>query len=134
MPAVAAKYMNHYRALCNDLAAFNAMLRKHRLPVQVDRMPASLADFRELVERYARPGNGYIKPKEQFNYLGGRIAQRAYYDALRDIAHLDERNRFLLPPIRFSIFELERKTGQSIQKTSEQELASLIKARLSKLV
>ena len=68
-----------------------------------------------------------------YNYWGGRIAQRAYYDFLRDIAHLSKYNSGFKPIIRFSMFQFERDFAISFDKISFDELANSIRRILSKI-
>ena len=74
------------------------MLRKHRLRVRVGSIPMDVTGFRRLIEAYASENNGYIEPKSGFEYIGGRVAQRALYDSLRDIAHFAKENAGFRPP------------------------------------
>jgi hypothetical protein len=45
-------------------------------------------EYRSLVVRWRKTGDGYraAKPTRDFPFAGGRRAQRAYFDALRDLA------------------------------------------------
>ena len=47
--------------------------------------------------------NNFIHPARGFNYDGGRLAQRAVYDLMKDLFHVIEEG--YEPIIRFSIFE-----------------------------
>lgn len=127
-------YLGHYQEYCNDLNCFNQMLRKHRLKAVVKSVPKTIESFINLVQTNATPDNGYIEPKTGFNYVGGRIAQRSYYDTLRDVAHLSLRNQSLAPPLRMTAFEFEKETGQKFIKIPQNELRTLVERRLSTLV
>lgn len=127
-----ARFVSDYLDLCEDVELCNAMLRKHRLKVKVDSVPTRVETFRRLVQEHAMPNNGYIEPKVGFDYVGGRIAQRAFYDTLRDVAHLASENRSLRAAIRFSKFDLER-GGTRIENLGSSTLRSLIERRLGDL-
>lgn len=47
-----------------------------------------LEAYKRVLQRWKAKGDGYraAKPAADFPWLGGRRAQRAYYDSLRDIA------------------------------------------------
>ena len=131
---VELNYLGHYQECCNDLNCFNQMLRKHRLKAVVKSVPGNIESFINLVQTNATSGNGYIEPKTGFNYVGGRIAQRSYYDTLRDVAHLSWRNQSLAPPLRMTAFEFEKETGREFIQIPQNELETLVKRRLSILV
>lgn len=98
-----------YSAIINNNNYFlNSVLGKHRLNFSAgDKVPA-WEDFKDMVLANGKSNNGYISPKNGFPYLGGRIAQRAYYDLLRDLAHLSEFNKGRLnPAIRVPKFLIE---------------------------
>jgi len=67
------------------------------------------------------------------HHIGGRIAQRAYYDTLRYVAHYSPRNDSFSPPLRFTIFELEEEAGCEFNKIPLNELESLLESRLNLL-
>jgi hypothetical protein len=127
------RYSILYLQHCTDVDCFNRMLRKHRLRVTIDSIPNTVQDFVKLVQQNATSNNNYIKPKPAFNFVGGRIAQRAYYDSLRDVAHLAEVNSTLKEPLRFSLFEFEMKTGVKFERIERKQLCLLIKQRLGEL-
>ena len=129
-PTYAPRALEH----CVDVVCFNRMLRKHQLRVSIDSVPQDIRAFLELVKTHARPKNGYIEPKPAFDYLGGRIAQRAYYDALRDVAHCAKQNNLLATALRFTLFEFEEMAGCQFQKIRENDLCCLVEARLAELV
>jgi len=126
-----AKYIPHLMKVCEDLDYFNSeVLRKHRLRVRVDSIPIDVQSFKALIEAHGNAGNGYIKPKPGFNFLGGRIAQRAYYDTLRDIAQLAKQNISLSPPIRFTKYEFEKRAGLKFEAIDKGKLRLLIEEQL----
>lgn len=89
-----------YTAIINNNDYFhNSVLKKHRMKFSSDDNVPYWEDFKEMILTYGKPNNGYIKPTVGFPYLGGRIAQRAYYDLLRDLAHLSESNKNRLEPV-----------------------------------
>lgn len=123
-------FVSQYQDLCKNPIYFNMMLKQHRLKVRVESVPATIDSFIDLIKNYATPNNGYIKPKTGFDYIGGRIAQRAYYDTLRDVIHLSELNNTFSPPIRMSTFEFEKETGLSFSQIPQKKLQHLIENRL----
>jgi hypothetical protein len=104
-----AGLMQVYTAMIkNNDYFFNSVLKKHRLKFSSDDNVPNWEDFKEMILTYGKPNNGYIKPTAGFPYLGGRIAQRANYDLLRDLAHFSESNKNRLEPaIRVPKFLIE---------------------------
>lgn len=89
-----------YAAIINNNDYFhNSVLKKHRMKFSSDDNVPNWEDFKEMILTYSKPNNGYIRPTVGFPYLGGRIAQRAYYDLLRDLAHLSVSNKNRLEPV-----------------------------------
>lgn len=65
-------------------------------------MPKSFIEFIDWLEKSKEKSSGYICNKKGFEFVGGRIAQRAYYDCLRDTADLSENNKGFESPLRFA--------------------------------
>ncbi len=87
-------YIGNYLTICNDLEYLNEeVLKKNRLNFKLKKIPDSFNAFVNLIESKNLNSSGYIKSKNGFPFLGGRIAQRAYYDTLRDTAHLSPLNK-----------------------------------------
>ncbi len=128
---VKSKYLSHFQECCGDAEYFNRMLSKHQLKTTVKSVPETVDSFIELVQRNARPNYGYIEPKTGFDYIGGRIAQRAYYDSLRDLAHLSPMNSSFALPLRFSMFEFEKESGRRFDLIPRDKLRSMIERRLN---
>ena len=82
-------YLSEYIDICNDLDYLNnAVLKKNRIKNRLTILPDTHKDFIQWLHDSEENISGYIEPKRGFDYPGGRIAQRAYYDSLRDTAHL----------------------------------------------
>ena len=75
--------------------------------------------------------NNYIRPTRGFNYPGGRLAQRALYDLMKDLFHLVEEG--CEPIIRFSIFEFEKEYGIIFNQCTDEQIKMIIYKKLSAL-
>jgi len=127
--------IHFYELICMNSGYFySQVLPKHRIKqAQSDSVPA-WDTFKQYLSENENPNNGYIKPKPGFPYSGGRIAQRAYYDLLRDLAHHSNHNQGkLLPIIRVPKFILETINEKSFQAQSIKEIQSAINKYLSLL-
>ena len=127
--------IHFYDLICRNFGYFySQVLPKHRIKqAQSDSVPA-WDTFKQYLSENENPNNGYIKPKPGFPYPGGRIAQRAYYDLLRDLAHHSNHNQGkLLPIIRVPKFTLETINEKSFQAQSIKEIQSAINKYLSLL-
>ncbi|HNP47842.1 MAG TPA: hypothetical protein PKL85_03350 [Bacteroidia bacterium] len=123
-----AVYIQDYIDLCDNLNYFNeAVLPKHRVRLTLEQMPENFSAFQKILVDENMKEMGYIAQKPGFLFLGGRVAQRAYYDTLRDIAHLLPANRRLLEPIRISKYEIEKITGKKMESSSINILADAIR-------
>jgi len=104
-------FIKHYKSILEDLNYLNyEVLKKNRIKLRYSSYPKNFNQF--LIDIKDEKETGYIKVKENgFPYLGGRIAQRAYYDCLRNVAHLSPKNTGFKPIIRFpkKYFENEAK-------------------------
>jgi hypothetical protein len=123
-------YFSEYTHICRDMAYLNStVIPKHRLKLSLSVIPTNIAEFREWLSQHAKT-SGYIEAKNGFPYLGGRIAQRAYYDTLRDVAHLAEENNHLDAPLRFAKKTFENAFHRKYQNITDTELADGIRKRL----
>jgi len=69
-----------------------------------------------------------------FHYFsGGRARQRAYYDTLKDYAHLSALNPDLSPILRFNIFEFESVAKKSFLNIPMNNLIVMIKDKINYL-
>lgn len=101
-------YFSKFKEICNDENYLNDyVLKKHRIKNKLKNMPKSFIEFVEWLEQSNEKSSGYICNKNGFEFIGGRIAQRAYYDCLRDTAHLSEKNKGFENPLRFAKKEFE---------------------------
>ena len=76
-----------YYFLCSQLDYYKEMLIKHRIEkssvLEIRSIPNTPAVFQKAIANLVKKNNGYVKKVDLFDYIGGRIAQRAYYDTLR---------------------------------------------------
>jgi hypothetical protein len=101
-------YFTTFKDICDNINYLNEfVLKKHRIKNKLKNIPKSFIKFIEWLELSGEKSSRYISSKNGFEFLGGRIAQRAYYDCLRDTAHLSNKNNSLKSPLRFAkkIFE-----------------------------
>ncbi len=126
-------FTEQYMRYCTATDYVNRMLKKHRLNFSIDKPIQDIAAFRGIIVQNASENNGYIKPKTGFSFWGGRIAQRAYYDLLRDTAHLSPYNEGFGKPLRLALYDFEDEFGLSFERISKQDLRSSIERRLSEI-
>ena len=116
------EYFSEYLDICMTLDYLqNDVLKKHRIKNRLIELPKTFGDFLSWLEEVKENSSGYIEQKNGFDFLGGRIAQRAYYDTLRDTAHLSPKNK-LNSPLRFSKKSFEDKCGRKFSQISSDEL------------
>ena len=122
----------YYLELLNDQDYFSQeVLKKNRIRKACSTMPQSFKEFKKWLTAEQLPSSGYIKEKENgFPFLGGRIAQRAYYDSLRNVAHLSPHNQGVRELIRFPKKYFEQQSGSKFGKLAEAEVAELIRKYL----
>jgi len=101
-------FITSYIDICNDIKYLqNEVFKKHRIKSSIQKIPKSFSEFTQWLLISNEKSSGYICEKNGFDFLGGRIAQRAYYDSLRDTAHLSPKNTNMKSPLRFSKKEFE---------------------------
>jgi hypothetical protein len=116
-------YMNY----CSDLNYLNrSVLKKHRIKNKLKGIPKSFIDFTRWLDLSNEKTSGYIEEKNGFEFLGGRIAQRAYYDCLKDTAHLSPKNKILVSPLRFAKKAFEDKAGTTFSNLTIQDLKRIL--------
>lgn len=127
-------YFETYLALCNDLEYLNnKVLRKSRITQELESMPEDFENFRKWMEAQGLRDSGYIRARTGFPFMGGRIAQRAYYDALRDVAHLMEPNaQKIQPAIRISKFQVEQLAGKPYDSIQQENMVEIINGIIEK--
>jgi hypothetical protein len=124
-------YITSYSKICTDVNYLNnAVLTKHRIKNKLKSTPSTFKYFVKWLELSNEKPSGYICNKSGFEFLGGRIAQRAYYDCLRDTAHLSPLNKQLLPPLRFSKKQFEDETKLDFNKISDTKLKEILQQLL----
>lgn len=118
-------YAASYIEICDNLDYLNdEVLKKHRIKEKLESLPESFSAFAAWLSDSKVRLSGYIESKKNFDYKGGRIAQRAYYDSLRDVAHLSKYNKKikLKPPLRFAKKSFEDIYGKLYTKLSHDEI------------
>lgn len=119
------EFYSYYKTLLRKEIVYQGFLKKHRLKLSANK----ILTFEELIDKLNHldvSGNGYIAPKNGFNYTGGRIAQRAYYDLLRDAAHLSAKNSLLKPILRFPKVLFEQKYNKRFSDLTPLEIETQI--------
>lgn len=128
-------YKTEFIELCKNLDYFNdEVLPKHWIESKVKQIPTNIVDFREFLEdftfdNYIKKGkeiSGYLKAKSEFDFIGGRIAQRAYFDTLREIAPFSQKNKNLKETIRISKYRFEEIEGKSFYRISNSRIKEII--------
>ncbi len=120
-------YVSEYLVICNDLDYLNdAVLKKNRIKNRLSILPENHKAFIQWLQESDEKISGYIEPKRGFDYPGGRIAQRAYYDSLRDTAHLSPKNKSFQPPLRFAKKQFEDAYHQDFKDLSIDQLRYVI--------
>jgi len=126
-------YFTTFKDICGNLNYLNGfVLKKHRIKNKLKNIPTSFIKFIEWLELSGEKSSGYISSKNGFDFLGGRIAQRAYYDCLRDTAHLSEKNYTLKSPLRFAKKIFEDETGVKFAEIPITKIKDIIKNLLDK--
>lgn len=125
-------FIENYLELCKDIKHFTIMLKKHRIKYKTDKI-IPFNEFNNILTDASNNSN-YIKQRVGFDFVGGRIAQRAYYDMLRDLAYLSPKNTDLKQIIRFSKYEIEKEFQNKFEKLSNEEIGDFIKRRLKVLM
>ena len=127
-------YLDTYIKICNDLNYLNSeVLTKHRISLKLETYPSSFNDFLKFLKSPKIKESGYIESKNGFEFKGGRIAQRAYYDCLRDTAHLSPKNKSLDYPLRFPKRLFELKTNLSFSSINNDDIKTIIKEILKEV-
>ena len=125
-------YVSEYLDICNDLDYLNdAVLKKNRIKNRLSILPDTHKEFIQWLQESDEKISGYIEPKRGFDYTGGRIAQRAYYDSLRDTAHLSPKNKSFQPPLRFAKKQFEDAYHQDFKDLSIDQLRYVIMNQLN---
>lgn len=127
-------YVRPFLNICNDLEYLNnEVLRKHRLKRRLDNIPENFKAFILWLESSGEKESGYIKSKNGFDFLGGRLAQRAYYDCLRDTAHISDKNKGFSPPLRFAKKTFEDEEGMKFKFIPDNKLKELLISQLKNI-
>lgn len=125
-------YLTLCQNICDDISYLNKyVLKKHRIKNSLKSIPKSFSYFVKWLELSGEKPSGYIENKNSFDFIGGRIAQRAYYDCLRDTAHLSVKNISLEPPLRFAKKSFEDITKEDFNSISPERAKEIIIAQLS---
>jgi hypothetical protein len=126
-------FIAYYYATLNILDYLNnEVLKKNRIKHQFEHYPTNHPTFLAVLKDHKE--SGYIKPKPNgFDYLGGRVAQRAYYDSLRNAAHLSPKNPNFKPILRFPKKYFEDKSGNSFSRISSEQIIRHIRDYLKEI-
>ncbi len=125
-------HLSEYIDICNNLDYLNnAVLKKNRIKNRLNVLPDTHKEFIQWLRDSEENISGYIEPKRGFDYPGGRIAQRAYYDSLRDTAHLSPKNKSLEPPLRFAKKQFEDAYNKDFKDLSVDQLRYVIMNQLN---
>jgi len=123
-------YFTEYITICNDTGYLNSQVfPKHRIKAGMNKLPANIREFQDWLSQHTK-SSGYIEAKNGFPYHGGRIAQRAYYDTLRDVAHLAKENDHLKSVLRFAKKSFETELLKSFVNITDAELETSIRVML----
>ncbi len=125
-------YVSEYLNICNDPDYLNdAVLKKNRIKNRLSILPDTHNEFIQWLQESDERISGYIEPKKGFDYPGGRIAQRAYYDSLRDTAHLSPKNKSFQAPLRFAKKQFEDIYNQNFKDLSIDQLRYVLMNQLN---
>ncbi len=120
-------YFSNFTEICGSKNYLNDhVLKKHRIKNKVESLPKSFIEFIEWLQKSNEKSSGYICSKSGFEFLGGRIAQRAYYDCLRDTAHLSNKNKDFENPLRFAKKTFEDREKMDFSLISNNKIKEII--------
>lgn len=104
-------------------------LEKNFLPLSFNDRYLQFLNNDSIIESARRKNmiKGFCKPVCGFKFDGGRICQRAYFDTMKDYAHLSEHGKGLEPIIRFSIPDFGVNTEPKFLRMSEYDIQQRIK-------
>lgn len=124
--------LDSYRRYCREPLYVELFLKNHRLR-GLD--SSEFSSPRKLVDELSRhqddlKRNGYVNPKRRFPFMGGRIAQRAYYDCLRDFFHASRHGKSmgLKPIIRVSIYQIEELIGGPMNRAEPRAVTEAVRS------
>lgn len=126
-----------YRGYCRSAEHFERFARKHRLRgMDVSEATTSQDFLAALAKSGNLSGNGFVSPKPCFPFVGGRIAQRAYYDCLRDFFHRSPPGvaMGLKPILRVSIYQVEERVGCALDKAEQCLVTEAVSSIVNSLV
>lgn len=134
-PVVEPRFdVSAHKSYCTDPDCFRRFWKKHRLPEGLLRPgqapPRSVLEFTgSLLRRLPpNPATRYYASVPGFQFVGGRIAQRAYYDALRDCYHLTDGGRRLglRPAVRVAKYQVEAALSGPIAEAGAAKLQAAV--------
>jgi hypothetical protein len=131
--SIESAFVGYYHSTLKDIDYLNnEVLKKSRVKQRFDAYPVHHQTFLAAIKD--QKVSGYIKPKENgFPFVGGRIAQRAYYDSLRNAAHLSPMNEGFSPILRFPKKFFEDKAGINFSRLGLEPIKLHIKDCLREL-
>jgi hypothetical protein len=127
------EFWTDYISYCSNIYYQNQMLKKNRIKYNTDKLIGNIQEFEYIISNYTNTNNGYVEPKQDFPFVGGRIAQRAYFDSIRDIIHFDRRNKHLKPIIRISKIDIEKTYNQPFNRIKLNQIEDYVRSKLLKI-
>jgi hypothetical protein len=109
-------------------------LSKYALPLDFHDHYLMLIETKEVKDKMqvVTQRYGFRKPVAGFQYENGRMFQRAYFDFLKDYAHLFEGCTDFSPIIRFAMPDFEAMSGNEFLYIPDNELREMIDHQLKK--
>lgn len=104
-------FADYYHATLKDIAYLNhEAQKKDRIKQRFDLYPLHHDYVSSAVKNEKH--SGYLESKENdFKYVGGRLTQSAYYNSLRNAAHISPMNQGFKPILRFQKQFFDDKSG-----------------------
>jgi hypothetical protein len=125
-------FISPYLLICNDLRYLNGyVIPKYQIKAGIHTYPATIRTLIEWLDEHVTSSVAHVEAKPGFNYLGGRMSQRAYYDTILDVAHLARQNDHLSPPLRFAKRTFEELFHKSFGNMTNDEIAEGIRRLLN---
>lgn len=123
---IGSPFIENYIEFFNVPDTTIKMLRKARLFQHVSL--ESAGDIEEFLYSLSKitANNKFIRKTPGFPFVGGRMLQRAYYDLLKDIAHLSVPNLGFENILRFSLFDFELTANQPIMHIEQEALEKIL--------
>lgn len=107
-------------------------LSKSTLPLDFQNHYLMLIETKEVKDKMQVVTRrvGFRKPVAGFQFVNGRMFQRAYFDFLKDYAHLSKECIGFSPIIRFAMLDFEAISGNKFSRIPDNELQEMIDQQL----